>query len=80
MLKTSPGSPDGCNVREYEEDVVYDVPDGLAEVFVTYDLAEQTDEPVTEPIEEPAETAGEEVAEVETDTTGEPEKKRKWLP
>lgn len=34
MLETRTGSPDGVTVRSYAKGEQYDLPDGLAEVFV----------------------------------------------
>lgn len=41
MTKTTPGSPDGINVRDFEEGETYDLPEQLARAFDSMRVCEK---------------------------------------
>lgn len=48
MSRTKTGSPGGTSVREYEKDKTYDLPESLAKVFISLEVAEEVIEEVTD--------------------------------
>jgi hypothetical protein len=52
MLETQLGSPDGIEVREYEEDETYELPDRLADIFLEQRWAEEVTPSIDDVLEE----------------------------